>query len=92
MWSLIASRVAYIFKLLVNRVRPALENIPAGFLGLRCVGVFLRGRNDFNARQRAASLCGRTTAAFQKATTDPRSESKSQPRDEEVLQEYGYER
>jgi hypothetical protein len=30
MWSLIASRVAYIFKLLVNRVRPALENIPAG--------------------------------------------------------------
>ena len=66
MWSLIASRVAYIFKLLVNRVRPALENIPAGFLGLRCVGVFLRGRNDFNARQRAASLCGRTTAAFKK--------------------------
>ncbi len=35
-----------------------------------------------DARQRAASLCGRTTATFQKATTDPWSESESQPRDE----------
>src|ERR1700758_1284436 len=35
-----------------------------------------------DARQRAASLCRRTTATFQKATTDPWSESESQPRDE----------
>src|SRR6201997_5684274 len=45
-----------------------------------------------DARQCAASLCGRTTATFQKATADPRSESKSQSRDEEDLQEYGHER
>jgi hypothetical protein len=44
-----------------------------------------------DARQRAASLCGWTTATFQKAATDPRSELKSQPRDEEDLQEYGHE-
>ena len=45
-----------------------------------------------DARQCAASLCGRTIATFQKATTDPWSESKSQPRDEEDLQKYGHER
>src|SRR6201993_3493339 len=45
-----------------------------------------------DARQCAASLCGRTTATFQKAIADPRSESKSQSRDEEDLQEYGHER
>src|SRR6201997_5902426 len=45
-----------------------------------------------DARQRSASLCRRTTATFQKATTDPWSESESQPRDEGDLQKYGLER
>src|SRR5258705_11317190 len=45
-----------------------------------------------DARQRAASLCGWTTATFQKATTDPWSEPESQSRDEGDLQEYGHER
>ena len=45
-----------------------------------------------DARQRTASLCRRTTATFQKATTDPWSESESQPRDEGDLQKYGPER
>src|ERR1700747_1765420 len=45
-----------------------------------------------NVGQRTASLCRRTTAAFQKATTDPWSESESQPRDEGHLQKHGPER
>ena len=58
----------------------------------KTAAVDLQWSGGGDARQRAASLCGRTTATFQKATTDPRSESKSQPRDEEDLQEYGHER
>src|SRR6201982_883526 len=45
-----------------------------------------------DARQRAASLCRRTTATFQKATTDPWSESESQPRDEGDFQKCSPER
>ena len=45
-----------------------------------------------DARQRAASLCRRTTATFQKATTDPWSESEPQPRNEGDFQKYSTER
>jgi hypothetical protein len=45
-----------------------------------------------DARQRAASLCRRTTATLQKAATDPWSESESQPRDEGDFQKYSPER
>jgi hypothetical protein len=58
----------------------------------QAAAVDLQRSGSGDARQRAASLCGWTTATFQKAATDPRSESKSQPRDEEDLQKYGHER
>src|ERR1700740_874270 len=58
----------------------------------QAAAVELQRSGSGDGRQRAASLCRWTTATFQKATTDPRSESKSQPRDEEDLQEYGHER
>ncbi len=42
-----------------------------------------------DTRQRGISLCGRTTATFQKAAASSWSESKSQPPDEGDLQKYG---
>src|SRR3979490_652613 len=58
----------------------------------QAAAVDLQWSGGGDARQCAASLCGRTTATFQKATTDPWSESESQPRDEADLQKYGPER
>ena len=43
-----------------------------------------------DARQRPTSFCGRATAALQKAAAYSWFESRSQPRDEGYLQEYGY--
>jgi hypothetical protein len=45
----------------------------------QAAAVDLQWYGSGDARQRAASLCRRTIATFQKTTTDPRSESKSQP-------------
>src|SRR5258706_10867323 len=58
----------------------------------QAAAVDLQWSGGGDARQCAASLCRRTTATFQKATTDPWSESESQPRDEGDFQECSPER
>ncbi len=58
----------------------------------QAAAVDLQWPGSGDARQRAISLRGRTTATFQEATADSWSQSESQPRDERDLQECGPER